>query len=73
MKVVVAVFNQEKALVGSLLRDCTTSPINRSQLYLRAPAAVLAGRQGGEAEDDQCSGDGGAGGHGAGTRGQGRS
>ena len=31
VKAVVATFNQEKALVGafSLLRDCTTSPINR--------------------------------------------
>ena len=34
VKAVVAAFNQEKALVGEgpsrgLLRDCTTSPINR--------------------------------------------
>ena len=29
MKAVVAAFNQEKALVGAFLRDCTTSPINR--------------------------------------------
>ena len=37
MKAVVAAFNQEKALVISrgLLRDCTTSPINRLQHYLR--------------------------------------
>ena len=30
MKALVGAFNQEKALVGAgLLRDCTTSPINR--------------------------------------------
>ena len=31
LKAVVAAFNQEKVLVGAflLLRDCTTSPINR--------------------------------------------
>ena len=48
--------------------------VEGSGFLLRAPAAVLAGRQGGEAEEDESSGDGGAGGHGAGHSGaQGRS
>ena len=40
MKAVVAAFNQEKALVRGLLRDCTTSPINRLQ-HLSIATATL--------------------------------
>ena len=61
VKVVVAAFNQEKALVGAFLRDCTTSPINRFAALVkwkRTPTNTIvckvvlsadsAGREGGD-------------------------